>query len=148
MPLPEAFPAIHTVLNQYLVFDFNWPAIHALVSVLYYFALEPTAAMLYVPQFSLSLLSATAFAYAVPGAIKYAAIMHVCSWIAQFIGHYGPEGRSPALLDNLLGAVVLAPFFVHLEILFALGYKPQLHKELKNSIGVEILKIQRAKKAA
>jgi 2-hydroxy fatty acid dioxygenase len=41
-------------------------------------------------------------------------------------------------------AVVLAPFFVHLEILFALGYRPQLHHDIKNSVGVEITKLRRA----
>lgn len=41
-------------------------------------------------------------------------------------------------------AVVLAPFFVHLELLFKAGYKPQLHKEINNSIGMEIARIRKA----
>lgn len=62
--------------------------------------------------------------------------MHGLAWIAQFIGHGVFEHRAPALLDNLvqgeafiessrggivdqLAALVLAPFFVHLEALFA-----------------------------
>lgn len=44
--------------------------------------------------------------------------------------------------------MVLAPFFVHLEVLFALGYKPQLHSELKKSIDLEIEKVKKAEKAA
>lgn len=40
-------------------------------------------------------------------------------------------------------ALVLAPFFVHLEILFALGYRPQLHHDIKNSVGVEIARIRK-----
>ena len=40
-------------------------------------------------------------------------------------------------------AVVLAPFFAHLEILFKFGYRPQLHHDIKNSIGVEIARIRR-----
>jgi hypothetical protein len=40
-------------------------------------------------------------------------------------------------------AVVLAPFFVHLEVLFALGYRPKMHKRINNSIGVEIARIRR-----
>ena len=39
--------------------------------------------------------------------------------------------------------MVLAPFFVHLEILFALGYRPQLHHDIKNSVGVEIARIRK-----
>ncbi|KAF9809843.1 hypothetical protein IEO21_07243 [Rhodonia placenta] len=147
LPVPAFIPAVHVAINQWFTFDLNVPALHALLYIIYYFALEPTAAALYVPQLALSLLTATAFSYT-PDAIKYATALHIGSWIAQFVGHYGPEGRSPALLDNIVGAVVLAPFFVHLEILFALGYKPELHRELKNSIGTEILKIKRAKKAS
>jgi 2-hydroxy fatty acid dioxygenase len=37
---------------------------------------------------------------------------------------------------------VLAPFFVHLELLFSLGYRPELHKRLQNDIGKEIAKIR------
>jgi 2-hydroxy fatty acid dioxygenase len=41
--------------------------------------------------------------------------------------------------------VVLAPFFVHLEILFELGYRPAMHKRINNEIGKEIAKIKKAK---
>lgn len=61
-----------------------------------------TSQLLYVPQLALSLLTATAFAYT-PDPLKYAGLIHFGSWIAQFAGHFGAEGRSPALLDNLLG---------------------------------------------
>lgn len=40
--------------------------------------------------------------------------------------------------------MVLAPFFVHLEILFALGYKPAMHKRIQNETGKEITKIRKA----
>ena len=42
-----------------------------------------------------------------------------------------------------LQALVLAPFFVHLECLFKLGYRPDFHKALKNDIGVEIARIKK-----
>ena len=41
-----------------------------------------------------------------------------------------------------MSAVVLAPFFVHLEILFDIGYFPQLHKAVVNGVGVEIAKFR------
>lgn len=44
-------------------------------------------------------------------------------------------------------AVVLAPFFVHLELLFELGYYPTLNKQIALGVGVEILKFRRADKA-
>lgn len=40
-------------------------------------------------------------------------------------------------------ALVLAQFFVHLEVLFKLGYRPKLHHEIKNGIGVEIARIRK-----
>jgi uncharacterized membrane protein YGL010W len=143
IPLPEFIPHIHHEFNQYLVFNLNISTIHAGLYLLYYLALEPVAALLYAPQLVLSLLTATAFSYR-SDAVTYAGILHVVSWIAQFLGHGLAEGRAPALLDNLLGAIVLAPFFVHLEILFGLGYKPELHKRIQNEIGKEVTKIRKA----
>lgn len=97
--------------------------------------------------------------------VMIAAALNVLSWIMQFIGHGVAEKRAPALLDNLIGgtfchpwpyvqglivcsswfpAIVLAPFFVHLELLFKVGYKPQLHRELQNEIGKEIAALKKA----
>ena len=42
-------------------------------------------------------------------------------------------------------ALVLAPFFVHLEILFKLGYRPAMHRQLQKDVGVEILKFRKTK---
>jgi uncharacterized membrane protein YGL010W len=44
----------------------------------------------------------------------------------------------------LATAVVLAPFFVHLEVLFGLGYRPAMHKRINNEIGKEITRIRKA----
>jgi len=41
-------------------------------------------------------------------------------------------------------AIVLAPFFVHLEVLFFLGYRPAMRKRLANEIGKEVAKLRRA----
>lgn len=46
--------------------------------------------------------------------------------------------------NPLTAAVVLAPFFVHLEVLFGLGYKPAMHKRINNEIGKEIARIRKA----
>jgi uncharacterized membrane protein YGL010W len=108
----------------------------------------------------LSLLTATAYAYH-PDGIRNAIIIQIVSWVAQFLGHGLAEGRAPALLDNIVGgrlpiphrpvcisyhlsflAFVLAPFFVHLELLFMLGYRPSLHKQLQDDVAIEIAKIK------
>lgn len=39
-------------------------------------------------------------------------------------------------------ALVLAPFFVHLEILFKLGYKPQLRENIHQSVKQTIADIK------
>ncbi|THV05454.1 DUF962-domain-containing protein [Dendrothele bispora CBS 962.96] len=135
-------PEIHHVFNEYLVFDLNIPAIFTFVYIIYYLILEPVAALLYIPQLTLSLLTATAFAQR-PDHVSLGGAVHAICWVAQFIGHGFAEKRAPALLDNLLGAVVLAPFFVHLELLFALGYRPQMHKKLQNEVGKEITRIRK-----
>jgi 2-hydroxy fatty acid dioxygenase len=40
-------------------------------------------------------------------------------------------------------AFVLAPFFIHLEVLFAFGYRPKLHETLTNVIGTEIARFRK-----
>lgn len=144
LPTPSFFPSVHYQLNEWLTFDSNWAAFFSTLYLAYYYALEPIAAMLYTPQMVLSLLTASAFAHGGVESAKRAALVHVCSWIAQFYGHGAHEKRAPALLDNLVGAIVLAPFFVHLELLFTAGYRPEFHKQLNNSIGKEIAAVRRA----
>ncbi|KAK6201104.1 uncharacterized protein RJT21DRAFT_31607 [Scheffersomyces amazonensis] len=70
--------------------------------------------------------------------VNYALAAHVGAWLAQFYGHGIHEGRAPALLDNLLQALVLAPFFVVFEIAFALGYKLNIKKHMDNKAGILI----------
>ena len=71
--------------------------------------------------------------------------IHVASWIAQFIGHGAFEGRAPALLDNLVQAAFLAPFFVWMEILFTLGYRPELKARVDSAVEKEIEKYRKSK---
>jgi uncharacterized membrane protein YGL010W len=83
----------------------------------------------------------------IAGSTKIAGLVNGGCWIAQFIGHGAFEGRAPALFDNLFqcrsdpsptmkltlcSAVVLAVFFVWMELLFSLGYKPELHRRLQD----------------
>ena len=53
------------------------------------------------------------------------AILFVGGWIIQLVGH-AFEGRKPALVDNLLQALI-APVFLVGEIAFALGMRKPLH---------------------
>lgn len=64
------------------------------------------------------------------------------SWIAQFIGHGKFEGRKPALVDNLVQAVFLAPLFVWYEVLFKLGLYKKLQAEVEEGVRVEVGKLK------
>ena len=57
-------------------------------------------------------------------------LTQIGSWVPQILAHKFFEGRSPALLDNLAQAFLLAPFFVFYEVLFKFGYRPALAKEI------------------
>ncbi|KAN0062219.1 hypothetical protein ACQY0O_005400 [Thecaphora frezii] len=109
----------------------------------YYTILDPVAATLLAPLWYTLYHTAETVAHTVPNATSIGAAIFVAGWIAQFYGHGVYEKRAPALLDNLLGAVVLAPFFVWLECIFQLGYRPELQEQLKNDVGALVVKFRR-----
>ncbi|KAH7031174.1 uncharacterized protein B0I36DRAFT_119393 [Microdochium trichocladiopsis] len=76
---------------------------------------------------------------------KAAIAIQVVAWIAQFVGHGVFEGRAPALLDNLVQAVFLAPLFVWLETLFKFGYRKELQARVGKAIDSEIKKFRNNK---
>ncbi|WVQ85458.1 hypothetical protein IAT38_007623 [Cryptococcus sp. DSM 104549] len=127
--------------------------------VIYYIILEPIAGLTYIPVGTIMYLTATylanyppawlPFSSAVhPTAVPFAWSVHALAWIAQFIGHGFFEHRAPALTDNLVQPLVLAPYFVHLEFLFSFfNYKPQLHRKIKSLAGKRIVEMNRAKRA-
>ena len=138
--IPTTFPSISS--NS----QFNLGNIVAWIYGLYYIALDwkvglPSAALLttyahFIRNYysSLSKIGSSATS----DFIKLAVGVHIMAWIAQFYGHGVHEKRAPALLDNLLQALVLAPFFVAFEIAFALGYKPELKKSMDNRAGKNV----------
>ncbi|KAF8583952.1 DUF962-domain-containing protein [Ramaria rubella] len=143
LPRPAIFPSQPIgILPPYLSFEWSWAVVFAGAYAMYYFALEPVAALLYYPQQLAMLLSAGPIAATTWG-LKTATYFFVVAWVVQFMSHGFVEKRAPALKDNILGAFVLAPFFVHLELLFALGYRPRLHREVANGVGVEIAKYRK-----
>lgn len=73
--------------------------------------------------------------------LKGAIAVHIACWILQFIGHGAFEKRAPALVDNLIQAIFLAPMFVWLEILFFLGYRPELQARVDKQVKAEIAKL-------
>ena len=108
--------------------------------------MEPLAGALLAPF----LLGGTAFSNYLTStygrtANYWALTIHIFSWMAQFVGHGLFEGRAPALLDNLIQAIFLAPFFVWMEVLFFFGYRSDLKKRLDDTVGIEIARIKRSR---
>ncbi|MFQ6669042.1 hypothetical protein Gotur_034450 [Gossypium turneri] len=57
--------------------------------------------------------------------VQVVLVSQLLCWAGQFLGHGIFEKRAPALLDNLVQALLMAPFFVLLEVLQSLfGYEP------------------------
>ncbi|KAL8896725.1 MAG: hypothetical protein Q9192_002941 [Flavoplaca navasiana] len=106
-----------------------------------YILMEPVAGGILAPL----MLAGTAYANHLTNtygqtANYWALGLHVFSWIAQFVGHGVFEGRAPALMDNLVQAFFLAPFFVWMEFLFLLGYRPELKSRLDKAVEKEVQK--------
>ncbi|ORZ15975.1 hypothetical protein BCR42DRAFT_416238 [Absidia repens] len=104
----------------------------------YYAALDPIAATLYAPILYGMCYTATLFQRISPNANKIALGLHITSWILQFIGHGAAEKRSPKLLDNIVQALVSAPYFVFFEFLFALGYRPKLRMAMRLEVEKDV----------
>lgn len=126
----------------------NFSTIGSILYSGFYILLEPVAGSILLPfiigwtAFSNHILatsSNTALANQIAGAIFF------FSWIMQFIGHGAFEKRAPALLDNLVQALVLAPFFVFMELLFIFGYRPELQKRIDIAVEKEIAKFKAQK---
>jgi len=138
IPLPESMTVPHLELNAGTLFCMCYCGLYML--------LEPVAGTAY----SALLLAGTAYGHylvEVYGmtANKWAAGGFLFSWIAQFLGHGKFEGRAPALLDNLFQAFFLAPLFVWLELLFALGYRPELKSRVDKMVHEDIAKYRASK---
>jgi len=106
-----------------------------------YILMEPVAGAMIAPLIVGGTAYANYLTSTYPAAANsWAGAIFITSWIAQFIGHGKFEGRAPALLDNVVQALFLAPFFVWFEILFSLGYRPDLKRRLDKGVEEEIRK--------
>eukprot|EP00744_Colponema_vietnamica_P007471 GILI01010754.1.p2 GENE.GILI01010754.1~~GILI01010754.1.p2 ORF type:complete len:210 (+),score=56.07 GILI01010754.1:55-630(+) len=125
----------------------HWGMPALVLLILYYFLLDFGVGLVASVLFAFLFYSSNVFAVTIPNSYNLAIAIHVVSWILQFIGHGVFEKRRPALLDNIL-QVFVAPFFVTLEVMFMVGYKPAVHRECQKRIGQNILAMNRANKKA
>ncbi|KAI3626520.1 hypothetical protein CBS9595_001881 [Malassezia furfur] len=137
-PLLQADVFLYAHLPHAAYEHVNAASVLSLVYLTYYAVLDLPAAALISPLWTAYYCAAWHLAEHHPHAQTIALSVFLASWVAQFYGHGVHEGRAPALLDNLLGAVVLAPLFVFLEVLFFFGYRPELQHWLKNAAGKKI----------
>jgi 2-hydroxy fatty acid dioxygenase len=125
------------------------PNLGTIAAILYatlYVLMEPVAGGVLAPL----IIAGTAFVNYLTSnygsvANYWALGIHTVSWLAQFVGHGVFEGRAPALVDNLIQALFLAPFFVWLEVLFSFGYRPELKGRLDKAVEAELAKFKKAK---
>ncbi|TMW67562.1 hypothetical protein Poli38472_011182 [Pythium oligandrum] len=127
--------------GQYMII--NYSAVASAIFMSWYMLLDIMAGTLGAALVFASYLFANYFSQNAPAlfgvpAWQIALPVHVIAWILQFIGHGVFERRKPALLDSLDQAVITAPMFVLLEVLFSLGYRPKLFKRVMQQVEVNV----------
>lgn len=125
---------VANVFGDYLAREqVTWCLLLSLAYAVYYFFVEqpglagPLASAMVMTGYVVTKYIHEQF----PEAWKLALVIHLFAWFAQIYAHQVYEKRSPAFLDNIVQALVMAPLFVLLEVLFPLGYKPELHKKIE-----------------
>lgn len=105
-----------------------------LVTVLYYLRLDLRLGALMAVLMALSLAAGQWFAAQTTTVWLTGGIgLFVVGWIIQFIGHYY-EGKKPAFVDDLMG-LVIGPLFVAAEVVFAMGLRQALLRDIEARVG-------------
>jgi len=139
-PFGEKASAIHpfiAYINDRLVLG-GGTALCLGLSV-YYLKLTTFPALTYDCFLFAMAVSAGHFFQHVNGAWTYALAAHVFAWYMQIHpGHAIFEKRAAALTDNFFGGLALGPLFAWYEVLFTLGWNPELRKRLQKKIDSNI----------
>mmetsp|Transcript_44286 Transcript_44286/g.115076 ORF Transcript_44286/g.115076 Transcript_44286/m.115076 type:complete len:140 (+) Transcript_44286:504-923(+) len=130
------FFAHHTGFSDKIL---NPTAAVAAFYVVVYILMEPLAGLLMTPLLVGLYMIAIQANVAVPAYVpSIFGFSQVICWTLQFLAHGFIEKRAPALLDNLFQAILTAPFFVFMEVLFHLGYRPQLKEDIDKDIQLKL----------
>ncbi|RLN32642.1 hypothetical protein BBJ28_00000431 [Nothophytophthora sp. Chile5] len=134
--------------GQYVVL--NYSAVMAGIYMLWYMALDIWAGTLGAAIISGCYLFANYFVASASTTLNMpsmhvALAIHATAWVLQFIGHGVFERRKPALFDSLDQALITAPMFVLLEILFPLGYRPDLYQRVMKQVKINVKNFHAAK---
>lgn len=120
----------------------NGALIGYVIYAAYYLALDFKTALPYTVLLFFLQLGAQAFVRSNEKAWVWALAAHVLSWFMQIqVGHLTFEHRKPALMDSFFQSIVLAPYFVWVEALFMLGYKPEFQAKLNKRVeeGIKLM---------
>ncbi|KAL7684207.1 hypothetical protein Plhal304r1_c037g0112921 [Plasmopara halstedii] len=128
----------------------NYSAVMAVIYMLWYMALDIYAGSLGAVIVSFCYIFANFFVIEGANAMgvqsmHVALAIHATAWILQFIGHGVFERRKPALFDSLDQALITAPMFVLLEILFPFGYRPDLYQRVMKQVHINVRNFQAKK---
>ena len=144
-PTIADIPSLREVLPSTV--KLNLGLIVSIIYVVYYLTIDfaGIAGIIAAAIVVVGYLASTAWIQADPSCWIHCIGVQVVGWAAQLYGHKVFEKRSPALLDNLLQAVLMAPLFVVMEVLFMFGYAPDFQR--RTSAGaMENIKVYRASK--
>eukprot|EP01056_Protomagalhaensia_sp_Gyna25_P005205 Protomagalhaensia_sp_Gyna_25__5204@NODE_626_length_2970_cov_40_978164_g485_i0_p3_GENE_NODE_626_length_2970_cov_40_978164_g485_i0NODE_626_length_2970_cov_40_978164_g485_i0_p3_ORF_typecomplete_len211_score17_99DUF962/PF06127_11/8_6e19HEV_ORF1/PF02444_16/0_33_NODE_626_length_2970_cov_40_978164_g485_i08291461 len=151
--IPIVYIAVLIIIDAIVLWVlalFNLESLHtmclnsALFPPVHYMALlakgaEPVSAMVSGITFIyLSLVSRTLFPLlGITGSLTVGLIVGLIAWTSQYYGHYTYDQSQPVSFNNPKGAILIAPYFVVMEILITLGYRPDLAAAV-NEIGYEL----------
>ncbi|XP_059443211.1 2-hydroxy-palmitic acid dioxygenase mpo1 [Corylus avellana] len=133
-------PQIGLFQSGFLVFNFGF--LLTLIYALFYVAFDKKAGALAALLCFVCWVGASFLASRLGFSLAWKVVLaaQLLCWTGQFIGHGVFEKRAPALLDNLLQAFLMAPFFVLLEVLQTFcGYEPYsgFHASVKAKIDAD-----------
>lgn len=111
------------------------PTLVTLLYIVYCLVLSPYLGTLFTPFLLLSYAASRALrTYAGDdAAIPLAFTLNFAGWVAQFVGHFGFEGRSPALFDSFVHSILAAPITIWLDVLFMFGLLSDVKAKLLRS---------------
>ncbi|XP_071706680.1 2-hydroxy-palmitic acid dioxygenase MPO1-like [Rutidosis leptorrhynchoides] len=143
IPAPFSFPYISFSffgIDCILIFNFGFllTLIYAVLYVCFDYKAGSLAALLCIFCWVATCVLAGVLGFQL--AWKVVLVVQLVSWTAQFIGHGLFEGRAPALVDNIMQALLMAPFFVlfeALEILFGYEPYPGFHDRVTTMVDAE-----------
>eukprot|EP01053_Blabericola_migrator_P002372 Blabericola_migrator_1__2371@NODE_1665_length_4054_cov_138_103085_g1082_i0_p3_GENE_NODE_1665_length_4054_cov_138_103085_g1082_i0NODE_1665_length_4054_cov_138_103085_g1082_i0_p3_ORF_typecomplete_len211_score29_84DUF962/PF06127_11/1e18SHR3_chaperone/PF08229_11/72SHR3_chaperone/PF08229_11/1_3_NODE_1665_length_4054_cov_138_103085_g1082_i031223754 len=100
---------------------------------------EPISAMLAASTFLYyAVISSTLFQWLGPGlSFQLGTLFGLLCWSTQLYGHCVYESNIPALFKRPCETILVAPYYIVMEVLFYLGYKPHLYDAV-NKVAYEL----------